>query len=90
MVKWEGIEIILPSQPDAQVKFEHSSPVPQSNNVPVQDTASVGKVSGSVVSDLIKNVPLLTDSDPENILKFLIQLKEVHDLKWCLILKFGL
>jgi hypothetical protein len=31
--------------------------------------------------DLVKNVPLLTSDDPENIFEFLIQLKEVHDLK---------
>jgi hypothetical protein len=39
------------------------------------------KVKLNLISDLFKNVPLLTDTDPENILKFLIRVSKVHDLK---------
>jgi hypothetical protein len=87
MDNWAGIETILPSQTGAQVKLEHVTPsvapVSQASNVSAQDTSNVtvAKMRGRVVSDLIKNIPLLIDTDPENILKFLIQLKGVHDLK---------
>jgi hypothetical protein len=49
--------------------------------MPVNDSACAEKMRGRVVSDLVTNIPLLTDTDPENIFKFMIQLKEVHDLK---------
>jgi hypothetical protein len=38
-------------------------------------------VKSKLVSDLIKNVPLLTDTDPENFVKFLIRVSEVYELK---------
>jgi hypothetical protein len=47
----------------------------------VSESASVAKTRSRVVSDLVKNIPILSDVGPENILKFLIRLKEVHDLK---------
>jgi hypothetical protein len=43
------------------------------------DGAAVLKMPGKVVSDFVKNVPLLVNVDPENILKFMISLKEIHD-----------
>jgi hypothetical protein len=45
------------------------------------DSTTVGKMRCGVVSDLVKNSPLLSDTDPGNILKFSIQLKVVHNLK---------
>jgi hypothetical protein len=34
-----------------------------------------------LVVDLMKNIPVLPDSDPEKILKILIRVKEIFDLK---------
>jgi hypothetical protein len=44
------------------------------------DGVAMSKMRGKVVSDLVKNVPLLENVDPENILKFMVRLKEIHDL----------
>jgi hypothetical protein len=33
-----------------------------------------------LVADAKKNIPFLTDTDPENVLKFLMAVKGVHDL----------
>ncbi|KDR12470.1 hypothetical protein L798_13772 [Zootermopsis nevadensis] len=88
MDKWAEIETILPSSSEVQVKLEKVTPVSAAANslvdtalMQVNSDAAVGKMRSRVVSDLVKNVPLLLNTDPEDILKFLIQLKEVHDLK---------
>ncbi|KDR15501.1 hypothetical protein L798_10819 [Zootermopsis nevadensis] len=88
MDKWAEIETILPSCSDVEVKLEKVTPVSAAANslvdtapVQVNSDAAVGKMRSRVVSDLVKNVPLLLNTDHEDILKFLIQLKEVHDLK---------
>jgi hypothetical protein len=42
----------------------------------------------NLVVDLMKNIPVLPDSDPEKILKFLIRAKEIFDLKLVTDLEF--
>lgn len=88
MDKWAEIETILPSSSEVQVKLEKVTPVSAASSslvdtapIQVNSEATVGKMRSRVVCDLVKNVPLLLNTDPEDILKFLIQLKEVHDLK---------
>jgi hypothetical protein len=47
----------------------------------IHASTHLAKVKLNLVSDLVKNIPLLTDTDPEKILKFLIRMSEVYDLK---------
>jgi hypothetical protein len=62
-LKWAGIKMFLPSQTEPKQKLEEGNSVLQFYNMLKNDTASVGKIIGRVVSDLVKNVPLLTDTD---------------------------
>jgi hypothetical protein len=47
----------------------------------VHASTHLTKVKLNLISDLFRNVPFLTDTDPENILKFLIRVSEVYDLR---------
>jgi hypothetical protein len=81
--KWMVIESAKPSTSGVKpkVKFEKPEVQRKVSEVEVRsDGTAVLKMCGKVVSDLVKNVPLLENVDPENILKFMIRLKEIHDL----------
>jgi hypothetical protein len=78
--KWAVIEPYLPSSSAAKSTLVSESNVP-CNDSSVQASTHLTKVKFNVVSDLIKNVPLLSGTDPESILRFLIRVCEVYDLK---------
>jgi hypothetical protein len=81
--KWMVTESVKPSKSGVKPKVKSEKSEVQRNVSEVEvrsDGAAVLKMRVKVVSDLVKNVPFLVDVDPENILKFMIRLKEVHDL----------
>jgi hypothetical protein len=78
--KWTAIEAYLPSQ-SADKSPLVTKPVPQITESQVREGTYLSKTKLKLVTDLIKNIPLLVDTDPEKILKFLIRVKEVFDLK---------
>jgi hypothetical protein len=81
--KWMVIESVKPSTSGVKPKVKSEKPEVQRKMSEVEvrsDGAAVLKMRGKVVSDLVKNVPLLENVDPENILKFMVRLKEIHDL----------
>ncbi|PNF34152.1 hypothetical protein B7P43_G18333, partial [Cryptotermes secundus] len=39
------------------------------------------KLRGNVVSELVRNIHILTDTEPEQVFRFLVRAKEVYDLK---------
>jgi hypothetical protein len=67
-------EASLPSQTEAKLEMV-SGPVPRHTRIFVEVSATVGKMKGRVISDLVKNIPLFTDADREKISLSLIQLK---------------
>jgi hypothetical protein len=58
-----------------------SEPNPLSIDSVGHESTYLGKVKFKLVSYLIKNIPLLADTDPEKIAKFLISVSEDYDLK---------
>jgi hypothetical protein len=38
------------------------------------------KLRGKVTTDLVKNIPVLSDTEPESVFKFLVRAREVYDL----------
>jgi hypothetical protein len=78
--KWTAIEAYLPSQSTDKSPLV-TKPVPQITESQVREGTYLSKTKLKLVTDLIKNIPLLVDTDPEKILIFLIRVKEVFDLK---------
>jgi hypothetical protein len=78
--KWTIIQPYLPSSTAAKSSLG-SEPNPVDTDSLVHASTYLTKTKINLVSDLIKNIPLLTDTDPERILKFSIRVSEVHDLK---------
>jgi hypothetical protein len=77
--KWTTIEAFLPSQSTAKSTLVTKSSSQVTDSV-VHDSSHLSKMKIRLVTDLIKNIPLLADTDPERILKFLICVKGVHEL----------
>jgi hypothetical protein len=50
------------------------------NNVQVHDTSNLRKMKVKLISDLVKNIPFMADTEPEKVLMFLISVKEDYDL----------
>ena len=69
--KWTAIEAYLPSQSTDKSPLV-TKPVPQITESQVREGTYLSKTKLKLVTDLIKNIPLLVDTDPEKILKFLI------------------
>lgn len=78
--KWSAIEPYLPSPSVAKSALVSESNASRDDST-VRASTHLMKVKLNLVSDLFKNIPLLSDTDPENILKFLIRVSEVYDLK---------
>jgi transposase InsO family protein len=78
--KWTVIQPYLPS-PTADKSALASQPNSSYAESSVHASAYLTKVKINLVSELFKNIPLLTDTDPERILKFFIRVSEVYDLK---------
>jgi hypothetical protein len=78
--KWTINQPYLP-YPTAAKSSLVSEPTPLNADSLVHASTYLTKIKINLVSDLIKNIPLLTDTDPERILRFLIRVSEVHDLR---------
>jgi hypothetical protein len=78
--KWTIMQPYLPS-PTAAKSPLVAQPNPVNTDSSVHVSTYLTKTNINLVSDLIKNIALLTDTDPERILKFLIRVSEVQDLK---------
>jgi hypothetical protein len=78
--KWAVIQPYLPS-PTTDKSALASQPNSSYTKSSVHASTYLTKVKINLVSELFKNIPLLTDTDPEKFLKFLIRVSEVYDLK---------
>lgn len=83
--KWSSLEAHLP--PQLTAKLEPTTDAATSADTREQDVGIPGQASyvqakmrGRVVSDLVKNIPVLSGTDPESVLGFLVRAQEVYDL----------
>jgi hypothetical protein len=79
--KWSVIEPFLPSASMTAKFTPGTEPEFQATDSLTMEGSYVRKMKLKLLADMVKNVPFLTDTDPERVLKFLIAAKEVHDLK---------
>jgi hypothetical protein len=84
--KGRAVEIYLP--PQIADKFGAGMDVAGVSNVKIQNadvhaqiSYSQIKLKCSVVTDLVRKIPVLSDTEPESVFRFLVQAKEVYDLK---------
>jgi hypothetical protein len=78
--KWALIQPYLCS-PTAAKSTLASEQKSADTDTSIHANTHLTKAKLNLVSDLVKNVPLLTNTDPEKVLKFLIRVSEVYDLK---------
>jgi hypothetical protein len=84
--KWKTLEGYLPPQStDKSEVSTHAASVSdvksQSCDLSSQVTYFQIKSRGKVATDLVKNIPVLSDTEPESVFKFLVRAREVYDLK---------
>jgi hypothetical protein len=83
--KWKALETYLPPQSaDKSQVAMHAAGV-SDNKVrcsDVHDHVSYSQIRlrGKVVTDLVKNIPVLSDTEPECVFKFLVRAREIYDL----------
>ncbi|PNF41498.1 hypothetical protein B7P43_G13234 [Cryptotermes secundus] len=53
----------------------------QGGDVHAQISYTQSKLRGNMVSDLVKSIPTLTGTEPEQVFRFLVRAEEVYDLK---------
>jgi hypothetical protein len=70
--KWTGLEACLP--PFAIGQFAPLADLSKSGT-------DAGKVRLKLVTDLVQDIPVLAGTDPETILKFLIRVSQISELK---------
>ncbi|PNF15478.1 hypothetical protein B7P43_G17030 [Cryptotermes secundus] len=83
--KWSLLEPHLPSQFIAKSEPAMDAAASGANvtinaGIPGQVSYVQAKMRGRVVNDLVKNIPVLSGTDPETVLQFLIRAQEVYDL----------
>jgi hypothetical protein len=83
--KWKVLETYLPPQStDKSEVAMHTAGVSdtkvQCSNVHDHASYSQNKLRGKVATDLVKNIPVLSDTEPESVFKFLVRAREVFDL----------
>ena len=83
--KWSLLEPHLPSQLTAMSELAMDVAASVGNvtmnaGIPGQVSYVQAKMRGRVVGDLVKNIPVLSATDPESVLQFLIRAQEVYDL----------
>lgn len=78
--KWTAIEPFLPSSSMAAKSPLVSKTESPGTELLSQDSSYSCKMKIKLVVDALKNVPFLADTDPENVLKFLMAVKGVYDL----------
>jgi hypothetical protein len=78
--KWSTIEACLPSP-----ILDKSSPIAESaqpgTDASVSPRNDASKVRLKLVTDLVQGIPVLSGTDPEAILKFLIRVNQIWELK---------
>jgi hypothetical protein len=78
--KWTNIEPYLPC-PSAAKSSVVTKPVQENVEQVVYQGNCLTKVKLKLATDLISGIPVLSGTDPEEILKFLIRVKQVFELK---------
>jgi hypothetical protein len=78
--KWTSLQPYFPP-PSAPKSSQASEPNPLNIYSIGHESTYLSKVNFKLVSNLIKNIPLLADTDPEKIVKFFMSVGEVYDLK---------
>jgi hypothetical protein len=78
--KWTTIEPYLPPHTTAK-SLQTMNPIQSTTDPTIRVDTSVNKVKIKLASDLIASIQPLTDMNPESILKFLIQVNHVFQLK---------
>jgi hypothetical protein len=83
--KWKVLETYLPPQnTDKSEVAMHTAGVSDTevkcSDVHDHVDYSQSKLRGKVVTDLVKNIPVLSDTEPESVFKFLVRAREVYDL----------
>jgi hypothetical protein len=76
----------MPPQHTAKTEVVMNTAVPvrsalQAGDVDGHVTYSQVNIKVKVVTDLVKNISMLSDMEPESVLRFLIRAKQVCDLK---------
>ncbi|PNF20864.1 hypothetical protein B7P43_G11731 [Cryptotermes secundus] len=84
--KWRALEVCLP--PQITDNFAASTDVAgpsaiksQAGEVHAQSSYAQSKLRGNVFSELMRSIPILTDTEPERVFRFLVRTKQVYDLK---------
>jgi hypothetical protein len=78
--KQSVLETHLPPQYRTKTEVMNTAAL-QASDVEGQDTYSQAEMRVKVVTDLAKNISMLSDTKQENALRFLIRAKKVCDLK---------
>jgi hypothetical protein len=83
--KWSLLEAHLPSQLTAKSQLAMDAAASAGNitqdvDIPGQVSYVQAKMRGRLVGDLVRNIPVLSGTDPESVLQFLIRAQEVYDL----------
>jgi hypothetical protein len=91
--KWRLMENYLPPQFTAKSEVGMNTAGSSVNTVQNSDvhghvSYSQIKLRGKVVTDLVKNIPVLSDTEPESVFRFLVGAKEVYDLNFVTEVEF--
>jgi hypothetical protein len=83
--KWKAVATYLPPQVEDKSEVAmHTAGVSdtkvQGGDVHDHVTVVQIKLKGNVATDLVKTLPVLSDTEPENVFKFLMRAREVYDL----------
>jgi hypothetical protein len=83
--KWKALQTYLPPQSEDKSEVEmHTARVSDTKvqGGDVHDHARYAqlKLKGKVATDLVKNIPVLSDAEPESVFNFVIRVREVYDL----------
>ncbi|PNF43668.1 hypothetical protein B7P43_G15204 [Cryptotermes secundus] len=83
--KWNSVEPHLPSQLTAKSELAMDAAASVGDGtmnagIPGQVSYVQAKMRGRVVGDLVRNIPMLSGTDPDSVLHFLIRAQEVYDL----------
>jgi hypothetical protein len=83
--KWKALETYLPPQSEDKSEVAmHTAGVNDSKvqGGDVHNHVSYAKLKlrGKAASDLVKNIPVFSDTDPESVFNFVIRVREVYDL----------
>jgi hypothetical protein len=83
--KWKAMEQYLPPQRAAESErgldvAGTSCVKDESSDVQAQVNYLQAKLRGRVVADMLRGVPVLLNTEPENVFGFLVRVRQVYDL----------